>query len=74
MHEGFDLQSGVSARMSGFRDLPLVSRSHTRRNDKYFIQSTIIASLGALWVPKEAKFFREVNIFGLVRCFSVKIE
>ena len=47
---------------------------HTRRNEKYFIQSTIIVSLGALWVPKEAKFFREVNIFGLVRYFSLKIE
>ena len=36
--------------------------------------STIIASLGAIWVPKEAKFFRKVNFLGLVRCFSAKIE
>ena len=36
--------------------------------------STIIVSLGAIWVPKEAKFFKEVNFFGLMRCFSAKIE
>ena len=36
--------------------------------------STIIASLGTTWVPKEAKFFRETNLFGFVRCFAVKIE
>ena len=36
--------------------------------------STIITSLGAMWVPKEVKFFRDVNFFGLVRCFSAKIK
>ena len=32
------------------------------------------ASFGAAEVPNEAKFFRKLNIFSLVRCFSAKIE
>ena len=36
--------------------------------------STIIASLGAIWVPKEAKFFRKIYFLGLERYFSAKIE
>ena len=52
-------------RKSQTLELPHVEKIHS---------STIIASLGATWVPKEAKFFREVDFFGLVRCFSVKNE
>ena len=51
-----------------------LSSQNLKTKHKTYNCSTIIASLGAIWVPKEAKFFRKVNIFGLVRYFSVKIE
>ena len=51
-----------------------LSSQNLKTKHKTYICSTIIASLGAIWVPKEVKFFREFNFFGLVRCFSAKIE
>ena len=51
-----------------------LSSQNIKTKHETYNYSTIIASLGVTWVPKEAKFFREVNFFGLVRCFSVKIE
>ena len=41
---------------------------HTR-NEKYLIHSTIIPSLRATWISKDAKFFIEMNNFGLVGYF-----
>ena len=35
--------------------------------------STSLAPLGANWVSKEPENFKELEFFGLVRCFSVKI-
>ena len=51
-----------------------LSSQNLKTKHKTYNCSTIIASLGAIWVPKEAKFFREVNFLGLVRYFSAKIE
>ena len=51
-----------------------LSSQNLKTKHKSYDCSTIIASLGAIWVPKEAQFFREVNFLGLVRCFSAKIE
>ena len=44
------------------------------QHEKYFIKSAIIASLGATYISIEAKLIPEFVFFGLVRCFSVKIE
>ena len=52
----------------------VLSAQYIKTKYKTYNCSPIIASLGAIWVPKEAKFFREVNFFGLVRYFSAKIE
>ena len=35
---------------------------------------TSLMPLGANWVSEEAEDFKELEFFGLVRCFSVKIE
>ena len=51
-----------------------LSSQNLKTKHKTYNCSTTIVSLGAIWVPKEAKFFRKINFFGLVRCFLVKID